>query len=136
MSSNFTDTPIQVRWSDIDALNHVNNAFYLSYFELGRLHFLTEKVNAEFFKEFSMVVARIEIDYLVPITMGDRITCRTWINHAGNTSLIFGNLLFRDDKEIISKGKVIAVFLDRNGQKSMVPQEIRNLVISDSEALP
>ena len=31
---------IQVRYADIDSYGHVNNAVYLSYFELGRINFL------------------------------------------------------------------------------------------------
>ncbi len=33
-------TPIQVRFSDIDAMRHVNNARYLTYLEMARLDYL------------------------------------------------------------------------------------------------
>ncbi len=32
--------PIQLRWNDQDALGHVNNAVYLSYFEIARGHYM------------------------------------------------------------------------------------------------
>ena len=32
--------PIQVRWRVLDALGHVNNAVYLTYFELARLGYI------------------------------------------------------------------------------------------------
>ncbi len=32
--------PIQIRWRDLDALGHVNNAVYLTYFELARLAYI------------------------------------------------------------------------------------------------
>ena len=34
--------PIQIRFSDVDRLNHVNNACYLNYFELGRVKYFNE----------------------------------------------------------------------------------------------
>ena len=32
---------IQVRFSDLDTLGHVNNAVYLSYFEMARIAYFT-----------------------------------------------------------------------------------------------
>ena len=36
---------IQVRFSDIDAMGHVNNAVYLSYFELARVYYFEKIMN-------------------------------------------------------------------------------------------
>jgi acyl-CoA thioester hydrolase len=33
---------IQVRFADIDVMGHVNNAVYLSYFEMTRVHYFQE----------------------------------------------------------------------------------------------
>jgi Predicted thioesterase len=38
---------IQIRYGDIDALGHVNNAIFLTYFELGRVDILN-KINDGF----------------------------------------------------------------------------------------
>jgi len=32
--------PLQIRWSDLDPLGHVNNAVYVTYFEIVRGHFM------------------------------------------------------------------------------------------------
>jgi acyl-CoA thioester hydrolase len=32
--------PIEVRFRDLDAMGHVNNAVYFTYFEHARLHYL------------------------------------------------------------------------------------------------
>ena len=40
-------TPIQIRFADLDALNHVNNANYLTYIELARIHYLHDVVKAK-----------------------------------------------------------------------------------------
>ena len=34
---------IQVRFADIDVLGHVNNAIYLSYFEMTSVHYFNER---------------------------------------------------------------------------------------------
>lgn len=32
--------PLQIRWNDLDPLGHVNNAVYITYFEIVRGHFM------------------------------------------------------------------------------------------------
>ena len=39
--------PIQIRWRDLDALGHVNNAVYLTYFELARLAYIRAVLGAD-----------------------------------------------------------------------------------------
>ena len=38
---------IQIRWRDLDALGHVNNAVYLTYFELARLAYVRTLLGAD-----------------------------------------------------------------------------------------
>ena len=61
-----------VRWDDIDAFGHVNNAKYLTYIQEARFQWSFYEVKAEGEKPtlLEMVVARNEIDYLVPIYEG------------------------------------------------------------------
>ena len=37
-------TPIQIRFSDCDMLQHVNNAIYLQYFETARINFFRKEL--------------------------------------------------------------------------------------------
>ncbi len=32
--------PLQLRWADLDALGHVNNAIFITYFEVARGHYM------------------------------------------------------------------------------------------------
>ena len=63
-----------IRWDDIDAFGHVNNAKYLTYIQEARFQWSYYEVQAEGEKPtlLEMVVARNEIDYLVPIYEGGR----------------------------------------------------------------
>ena len=40
-------TPIQIRFKDVDALGHVNNANHLSYFEYARIRFFDDLIGTE-----------------------------------------------------------------------------------------
>ncbi len=63
-----------VRFSDLDAMGHVNNASYLTYFEEGRAAWFRECVGMAVGSiDFPVIVARIAIDYLAPVSYGETV---------------------------------------------------------------
>ncbi|MGA0010134.1 MAG: acyl-CoA thioesterase [Candidatus Nanopelagicales bacterium] len=70
------EVPVTVRWRDIDALGHVNNAVFLTYLETGRDRFFHELVGDTF---LDLVLVRLEIDFRAEIPMGTPevlVTCQ------------------------------------------------------------
>ena len=63
---------IQVRWDDLDAFGHINNAAYLTLAQEARADFTWygPRRNGEEPILSDMVVARTEVDYLEPIYEG------------------------------------------------------------------
>lgn len=60
---------VQVRFQDLDPLNHVNNVAFFSLMETARVEFLRGQAKSLF---GSMVIARSECDYLGEIRGGTR----------------------------------------------------------------
>jgi acyl-CoA thioester hydrolase len=86
--------PIQVRFSDIDRLNHVNNACYHNYFELARVKYFNEVLNDRIkWDSNGFVLARTEIDHILPVYLEDELTCFTKVTAIGTKSLTIKNLL-------------------------------------------
>jgi acyl-CoA thioester hydrolase len=80
-------TPIQIRFADLDALNHVNNANYLTYIELARIHYLHEVVKAEMgLHQEGLILAKATIDFKQPVLLTDEIVVKTRCNRLGNKS--------------------------------------------------
>jgi acyl-CoA thioester hydrolase len=64
---------IQLRWSDFDALRHLNNVSYVEFMQDARFALLESlKLGAEHLVEVGHVVAHNEIDYLKPVGMNTR----------------------------------------------------------------
>jgi len=63
---------MQVRWDDLDAFGHINNAAYLTIVQEARADFTwySRRHNGEIPILADMVVARAEVDYLEPIYEG------------------------------------------------------------------
>jgi acyl-CoA thioester hydrolase len=63
--------PIQLRWRDVDALGHVNNATVVTYVETARTVLWRENFGGG--SAIPFVVARLELSYRRQITIDDRV---------------------------------------------------------------
>ncbi len=124
---------IKVRFSDLDAMGHVNNASYLSYLEEARLAYYNHVVGLDTNKlEFDAVVARIEIDYLEQIRLGDKVEVYTRTGKLGNKSSDVEHLIVIVDKEnrkIAASALTKLVSFDYRKNKTIpVPEENRLII--------
>ncbi len=80
---------IDVRWRDIDALGHVNNAVYFTYFEIARARYWEEAFQAQTVRDINFIVASIRCDYLSPTRYGEMVEVGIRIPAVGRTSFDF-----------------------------------------------
>lgn len=90
---------IQIRFSDIDKINHVNNACYLNYFETSRVDYFNKVFKGRNnWDEIGFVLARNEINHFHPIHLEDEIYCLTKVIKLGNKSLTLKNSILRKEE--------------------------------------
>lgn len=78
---------LEVRFRDIDAFGHVNNAVFFSYVEQARIRYLLDVLEpAEPFDRLPLILARVELDFRSPIFFGDTVEIATRIDRVGRTS--------------------------------------------------
>lgn len=95
--------PIDVRFADIDALGHVNNATYLTYVEHARTMYVQAVCNwQDDWEQLGMIVARSEVDYRAPIKFGDTVTVYARIGRLGSKSFDMFYVITRQAKEMDS----------------------------------
>ena len=82
----FTHT-LEIRFRDIDALGHVNNAVYLTYLEQTRAKYL-EQLGLRGSHPTTILVAN-EIDYLRPVVLHDTLEVKMRCLSIGHKSLKF-----------------------------------------------
>jgi acyl-CoA thioester hydrolase len=61
-----------VRFRDLDGMGHVNNAVFLTYVESARIAYL-EALGAGSNPQAGLILARIDIDFRSPISLGERV---------------------------------------------------------------
>ena len=108
-----------VRWNDLDAFGHVNNAKYLTYAESARIDWgqqqFAEKDDSVLVQ---MTVARSEIDYLLPITEFESYyDVDLWVESIGNSSFVVGYEVSKDGL-VFTKMKTVQVMIDLESRKS------------------
>lgn len=121
--------PIEVRWRDLDAFNHVNNSNYLTYLEQARLVWLRQ-VPGTWFDEHAMpVLATSEINYRRPIGWPADIVVELFCERLGASSITIGHRIVdaADADLLYSDGRVVMVWMNPAAGKSVpLPQAIRD----------
>jgi acyl-CoA thioester hydrolase len=110
-----------VRWGDIDAFGHVNNAKYLTYIQEARFQWSFYQYAAKNEKPtlVEMVVAKAEIDYLVPIYEGGKFyDVNLWVESIGNSSFVMGYEVVGDNGVVHAKVKSVQVAVSMETKKS------------------
>ena len=124
---------LKVRFMDLDALHHVNNARYLNFLEEARIAYSQDVLGLfRDIKQLNVLVARIEIDYLQPILFGDAVKIYTRVNKMGNKSFTFECLVcsVHDGKEkVAAKALQTLVTFDVQKQQTIsIPEEIKEKI--------
>lgn len=113
-----TSHTVEVRFADIDAMGHVNNAVYLSYFEQARMAWFAELIGGAWnWESDGIVLARNEIDYLEPIVLSDEVRIQTGCVKVGTSSIVLAYEVYRrphgaDEERLATKGLSVLVCFD------------------------
>ena len=70
MQNNFTHQEgIQIRWNDLDPLGHVNNAVFVTYFEIARGTYMLNASPKWNWKVDMFLIGNINVNYLKELTL-------------------------------------------------------------------
>lgn len=119
---------IQIRFGDIDLMGHANNGVQLSYLDLARIEYF-KKVYEQVidWNETALIVAHLEIDYLLPIMLNDKIEVHTKIYKIGTKSiLLHQNIVDSKTGETKTKtSQVMVAFSSSIGESIKVPETLK-----------
>jgi acyl-CoA thioester hydrolase len=98
-----------VRWRDVDALDHVNHAVFLTYLEEGRDAFYAQLLG----RDPSYVVVRLEVDLRAEVRYSDRqVLVRIEAERLGTTSLTTRETITTPAGELAAEARVVTVRWD------------------------
>ncbi|WP_213453445.1 acyl-CoA thioesterase [Rhizomonospora bruguierae] len=121
---------VAVRWSDMDAYGHVNNARFLTLYEEARvaLMFIGARAAGLTSLERGVVIVRHEVDYLRPVDFDDKVRIELWIEQIRPSRFDVGYELF-DGDAVASRARSVCAPYD------LAAQRPRRLTAEEAEFL-
>jgi len=111
---------LEIRWADLDAFKHINNAAYLVYMQEARADFtwFSRIAKGEEPLLADMVVARAEVDYLSPIHQtGTTLEVEIYIEKVSNSSFVMVYEMSQGGT-LRARGKSVQVGVDMETEKA------------------
>lgn len=115
---------LQSRYNDYDSKGHVNNAVYLTYFELGRVRAWQAAgggVDGDF------ILAEAKIAYRSPAMMGDPLELEVTTSEVRTKAWVWRyRVLDARDDRLVAEGETVQVMYDYETRRTVpIPTEIR-----------
>ncbi|MGW7577867.1 acyl-CoA thioesterase [Streptomyces sp. NPDC054765] len=102
-----------LRWSDMDAFGHVNNAVFVRYLEEARIDFMRRLAPGDGSPSFTggSVVARHEIDYVRPLVHRPApVTVELWVTKISAASMTVGYEVKDEDTLYLRASTVVVPY--------------------------
>ena len=122
--------PLELRWRDLDAFNHVNKSTFLTYLEEARIRWF-DSVGEDWVTEaFAPLLAAVQLNYKLPIPYPSSVVVELYVDRVGNTSVTIGHAIASENGSVLyCDGHVVAVWIDRaTGRPRALPDGIREAV--------
>jgi len=118
--------PIELRWSDLDAFNHVNNSRYLTFLEQARIQCFEGIGEAWVTEDTAPVVASATLNFRYPIGYPANVFVELSTTKVGTSSVVIDHRIVAADGTLHCDGHVVAVWVDRgSGKPTELPNGVR-----------
>lgn len=127
-----------VRWSDTDKNDHVNNGKYFDYFEEARTTWAYENtVLMTWAKENSiqLVITKQTCKYILPLKHPNKIQVTQYIAKIGTASMEFEyEICILGSDQVITKAKAkLACYNAKTGRLQKIPTQLKQLILEEND---
>ena len=105
---------VEIRWSDVDAYMHVNNAVYATYLEECRDEWV-DRALGELGDAWDFVLARVAIDFRRELRLEDEeVVVSCTLDRIGNSSVTLSEEIRTRDGKLSAEAEAVLVARDRD----------------------
>lgn len=128
---------IPIRWGDMDAYGHVNNAMYFRYAEQNRVDWF-EAVGLGCGPQHAEgpVIVNASCTFLLPMTYPGEVEVRMYGSHLGRSSFITEfEMRMAGSEQLYAEGSAKVVWIDTaSGKSAPLPDRLRRLIEGGAES--
>lgn len=119
--------PMPVRWRDMDAFGHVNNAAYLGYVEEARVAWFRSLGDDWASGRSAPILAAVTMNYRRPMRWPEDVVVELLAERLGNRSVTLGHRIVsaHDASVAYADGNAVLVWVDREGTTVPLPDTVR-----------
>ena len=116
-----------VRWRDLDAFNHVNNASYLGYVEEARVTWFKSLSDDWTGESAAPILAAVTMNYRKPAAWPETIVIELLAERVGTKSVTLGHRIISasDESVLYADGNAVMVWVNGSGQSVALPASVR-----------
>lgn len=119
--------PVDVRYGDVDAMDHVNNAVYVTFLEQARMRMWQARIGQlSSARAIPIIVARVAVDYRSPVGLYESVEIGVGVREIGRTSF---TLAYRIEAtgRLAAEGESVQVLYDYgSGRPVPIEGELRD----------
>ncbi len=124
--------PVEVRFRDLDALAHVNNAVFLTYMESARIAYWMKVTGRADLRALDIILARTEIDYRSPVSYGESLEVGVRCLSMRRSSFVLELAIWeRSSSRLVAEARKVLVHYDyAAGESRPLTPELRQQVLA------
>lgn len=116
--------PVLTRYRDFDAKGHVNNAVYLTYFEMARQHAWGARGGDN--ENVPFILAEATVKFVSQARLTDVLDIELTTSEIRSKAWVFRYVVRAADERVVAEGSTVQVMFDYANERTMpIPTEIR-----------
>jgi acyl-CoA thioester hydrolase len=120
--------PLATRYADYDTKGHVNNALFLTYFEMARHLLWVERFGGD--PDFPFILAEATVRFVSQARIGDPLAVEITPGEIRNRSWVWNyRVLDARDERVVAEGSTVQVMYDYAERRAIpIPEAMRALL--------
>lgn len=120
---------VEPRFSETDALGHINNTVVPVWFEQGRTP-IFQLFNPDLaLNKWNLILKKMDVDFVAQIYLYSPVEIRTSLSAVGNTSMTIHQEVWQKD-QLVAQGDCVMVHFDYEQQaKAPIPREVKEKLL-------
>jgi acyl-CoA thioester hydrolase len=117
--------PLATRYADYDTKGHVNNAVYLTFFEMARHRAWVDALDGD--ADFPFIVAEATVRYLSQAMIGEPLDIEICTSEIRTKAWVWSYVIRASrDERVVAEGKTVQVMFDYANRRTIpIPEDLR-----------